>query len=84
MYIYHGGAYEGRSASRNPWWKGHGRVGDECQEGRWEAAQGIHEEVRGTRVGARAQVSMSSPASSLGDVIAGGSKDNWLGLGLGV
>jgi hypothetical protein len=52
--------------------------------GRWDAAQGIDEELRGSSVGAGAQVSMSFPASSLGDVIAGGRKDNGLGLGLGL
>jgi hypothetical protein len=50
--------------------------------GRWEAAHIIDEQLRETRVGAGAQVSLSFPASSLGDVIAGGSKDNGFGLGL--
>jgi hypothetical protein len=50
--------------------------------GGWEAAQGIHEELRGLCVGAGAQVSISFPGSSLGNVIGGG--DNGLGLGLGL
>lgn len=35
------------------------------------------------RVGSGAQVSVSSPASSLGDMIARGSKDIGLGIGIG-
>ena len=50
--------------------------------GGWEAAHIIDEQLRGPRVGAGAQVSMSFPASSLGNVITGGSKDNGLRLRL--
>jgi hypothetical protein len=49
---------------------------DSSRGGGWNAAQEIAEQLRGSHVGAGAQVSMSFPASSLGDVIAGGSKDN--------
>ena len=51
--------------------------------GGWEATQEIDEELRGSRAGAGAQVSMSFPGLSLGDVTARGTKDNGLGLGLG-
>jgi hypothetical protein len=50
--------------------------------GGWEAAQEIDEELCGPRVGAGAQVSMLFPASSLGDMIAGGLKNNGFGFGL--
>jgi hypothetical protein len=46
------------------------------------AVEGINEQLRGSHGGDGAQVSMSFPASSLGDVVAGGSKDNGFGLGL--
>jgi hypothetical protein len=49
---------------------------------RVEAAEEIDEHFRGLRVGAGAQVSKSFPATSSGDVIAGGSNDNRLGLEL--
>ena len=52
--------------------------------GRWEAVEEIDEQLRGSRVGAGSQVSISFPASSIGDMIAGGSMDNWLELGLGL
>ena len=59
---------------------------DDGRGGRWEAAQEINEELRGSSrcAGAEAQVSTSFPASSLGDAIAGGRNDNGLGLGLGL
>ncbi len=47
---------------------------------RWDAAQEIDEQLHGSRVGARVQVSMTLPASSLGDVIAGGSENNGFGI----
>ena len=52
--------------------------------GRWVEVKEIDEQLRGSRVGAGSQVSMAFPASSIGDVIAGGSIDNWLELGLGL
>jgi hypothetical protein len=48
----------------------------------WEAAQEIDEQLRGSCVGAGAQVSMSFPVSLLGDVTAGSPKDNGVGFGL--
>jgi hypothetical protein len=50
--------------------------------GGWEVAHEKDEQLRGSRVGAGAQVSMTFPASSLGNVIRGSSKDNGLGLGI--
>jgi hypothetical protein len=52
--------------------------------GRWEAVEEIDEQLRGSRVGAGSQVSMAFPASSIGDVLAGGSMDSWVELGLGL
>jgi hypothetical protein len=50
----------------------------------WEAVRAINVQPGGSRVRASAQVLMSFPASSLGAAIAGGTKDNGLGLGLGL
>jgi hypothetical protein len=59
-----------------------GRGGDNGSRGR-EAAQEVYEEPRGSCVGALAQVSISFPTPSLGNVIAGGSKDIGVGTGIG-
>jgi hypothetical protein len=52
-------------------------VGEEGEE----VAQEIDEQLRRLRVGARDQVSLSLPASSLDHVITRGPEDNGLGLG---
>jgi hypothetical protein len=66
--------------SQYRWQKCHGHEGNKWQR-RWEEVEEIDEQLRGSRAGAGSQVSMSFPDSSIGDVIVGGSIDNWLGLG---
>jgi hypothetical protein len=48
----------------------------------WETAQEMDEQLRGSRAGAGAQVSVSFSASLLGDVTTGSPKDNGVGFGL--
>ena len=49
----------------------------------WDVAQ-LDEQLHGSRARVGVQVSMSFLASSLDDVIAGGSRDDRLELGLGL